>query len=79
VIKTLSEQARSICEPSELEKELKHLERAFGWNGYSRQQFNRATRQRNIELRRQQTGDVEEKVTLEKAYHTYTRSRIGLV
>jgi len=37
-------------------------ERVFGWNGYSRQQFNRATRPRNIELRRQQTGDVGEKV-----------------
>jgi len=33
-IKTLSELARRICEPSELEKELKHLERVFGWNGY---------------------------------------------
>jgi len=33
----------------------------FGWNGYSRQQINRATRTRNIELRRQQTEDVEEK------------------
>jgi len=62
VIKTLSERARRICQPSELEKELKHLERVFGWNGYSRQQFNRATRPRNIEIRRQQTGDVEEKV-----------------
>jgi len=37
VIKTLSERARRICKPSELEKELKHLERVFGWNGYSRQ------------------------------------------
>jgi len=46
VIKTLSERARRI----------------FGWNGYSRQQFNRATRLRNIELRRQQTGNVEENV-----------------
>jgi len=43
-------------------KELKHLERVFGWNGYSRQQFNRASRPRNIDLRRQQTEDVEEKV-----------------
>jgi len=62
VIKTLSERARRICELSELEKELIHLERVFEWSGYSRQQFNRATRPRNIKLRRQQTADVEEKV-----------------
>jgi len=61
-MKTLSELARSNCKPSELEKELKHLERVSGWNGYSIQQFKRATRPRNIELRRQQTGEVEEKV-----------------
>jgi len=58
---TLSERTRRICEPLELE-DLKHLERVSRWNGFSRQQFNRATSPRNIELRRQQTGDVEEKV-----------------
>ncbi|ERL94967.1 hypothetical protein D910_12239 [Dendroctonus ponderosae] len=47
VIRTLTERARRICEPSELERELKHQERAFGWNGYSKNEFNRAIRPRN--------------------------------
>ncbi|ERL95717.1 hypothetical protein D910_00155 [Dendroctonus ponderosae] len=49
VIKTLTERARRICEPDELQGELKHLERAFGWNGYSKKDFNRAIRPKNSE------------------------------
>ncbi|ERL96117.1 hypothetical protein D910_01092 [Dendroctonus ponderosae] len=45
--KTLTERARRICEPAELERELKHLERAFGFNGYSKKDINRAIRPKN--------------------------------
>ncbi|ERL93789.1 hypothetical protein D910_11075 [Dendroctonus ponderosae] len=68
VIKTLTERVRRICEPAELERELKHLERTICWNGYSKNEFNRAIRPRN-------SG---EKVRVGLASHTYMESRTGL-
>ncbi|ENN80003.1 hypothetical protein D910_11051 [Dendroctonus ponderosae] len=61
VIKTITERARRICDPSELERELKHLERAFGWNGYSKNEFNRAIRPRNSGGRSEKTDTHDER------------------
>ncbi|ERL84931.1 hypothetical protein D910_02354 [Dendroctonus ponderosae] len=61
VIKTLTERARRICVPPELERELKHLERAFGWNGYSKKDFNRAIQLKNSEDRSETTETHDER------------------
>uniref|UniRef100_A0AAR5QA52 Helix-turn-helix domain-containing protein n=1 Tax=Dendroctonus ponderosae TaxID=77166 RepID=A0AAR5QA52_DENPD len=61
VIKTLTERVRRICEPSQLERDLNHLERAFGWNGYSKNEFNRAIRPRNSGGRPEKTDMHDER------------------
>ncbi|KAJ8921267.1 hypothetical protein NQ315_013739 [Exocentrus adspersus] len=56
IIKTLVERARRICDPEDIEKELKHLEEAFIANGYSSQEIKRA-----IRPNRHRGGDSHEK------------------
>ncbi|KAJ8916727.1 hypothetical protein NQ315_013931 [Exocentrus adspersus] len=41
IIKTLVEKARRICDPEDIDKDLKHLEEAFVANGYSNQETKR--------------------------------------
>ncbi|ERL94887.1 hypothetical protein D910_12160 [Dendroctonus ponderosae] len=75
-LKTLTERARRICEPDELEGELKHLERAFGWNGCSKKDFNRTIRPKTVKIaRRQQRRMMSIRVGL--ASRTYMESRTG--
>ncbi|KAJ8919385.1 hypothetical protein NQ315_016478 [Exocentrus adspersus] len=44
IIKTLVERARRICDPDDIEKELKRLKEASAANGYSSQEIKRAIR-----------------------------------
>ncbi|ERL95905.1 hypothetical protein D910_00580, partial [Dendroctonus ponderosae] len=61
VIKILTERARRICELSELDRVLKHPERTLGWNGYTKNEFNRAIRPRSSGGRPEKTDTHDER------------------
>ncbi|KAJ8916997.1 hypothetical protein NQ315_012913 [Exocentrus adspersus] len=63
IIKTLVERARRICDPEDIDKELKHLEEAFVANGYSSQEI----KEEETATRRMQNSRVL------PACHTFTR------
>ncbi|KAK9890114.1 hypothetical protein WA026_008924 [Henosepilachna vigintioctopunctata] len=77
VIRTLTERARRICEPENLQSELEHLRTAFEANGYSRRDI-----ERSMCVRTPARKEIEERSTISQAYLPYiprVTDRIGRI
>ncbi|XP_060519135.1 uncharacterized protein LOC132697596 [Cylas formicarius] len=77
VIRTLTERARRICEPENLQMEFEHLKTTFQRNGYNKREI-----ERSMNSRPSRSRDTEQRPFTSHAYLPYIPSvtnRIGRV
>lgn len=77
VIRTLTERARRICEPENLQAELEHLKTAFEANGYSKREI-----ERSMGSRSSRPQETEQRPATSQAYLPFVprvTDRIGRV